>query len=144
MKFKLDEQADPVTQLVEEMEAALEEQSLPPQVIYAANLCVEELLVNSIKHGYGGVAAPDIEVDVQVTPEALVIEVSDSAPPFDPTSDSAEPDVDAELDERSIGGLGVHLVKKRTDEMTYRRDGDRNRIRLVKRIPSSSRPTAVE
>ena len=140
MKFKLDEQADPVTRLVEQMEESLVAQSVPPQVVYAANLCVEELLVNSIKHGYGGTAAPDIEVDVQLTPAALIIEVSDGAPPFDPTSDSAAPDVDAELDDRPVGGLGIHLVKQMTDEMSYRRDNGRNRVRLVKKIPVAPRP----
>jgi serine/threonine-protein kinase RsbW len=139
MRFKLDQQADPVTRLVEEMEASLVAQSVPPQVIYAANLCVEELLVNSLKHGYGGTPAPDIEVDVQLTPEALIIEVSDSAPPFDPTHEAADPDVDAELDDRPVGGLGIHLVKQMTDEMSYRRVGDRNLVRLVKRIEGTPR-----
>jgi len=138
MKFKLDEQADPVTRLVERIETFLEARAVPPKVVYAANLCVEELLVNIIKHGYGGGSASDVEVDVEVTPEALIIEVSDGAPPFDPTRDSADPDVDAELADRPIGGLGVHLIKKMTDGMTYRRVGQRNHVRLIKAMPDGA------
>lgn len=132
MKFRLDEQADPVSRLVEQMEAALMAEGVPMNTLYAINLCVEEVLVNIINHGYGGVAAPDVEVDVALEPERVIIDVSDGAAPFDPTTEAAEPDIDAELDDRPIGGLGIHLVKRLTDRLSYRRADGRNHLRLVK------------
>lgn len=134
MKFRLDEQAESVSTLLEQMEAFLVERGVPPPGLYVANLCVEALLVNSINHGYGAGVAPDVEVDVEASSQALVIEISDGAAPFDPTIDSAKPDLEAYLDDRPIGGLGVHLVKQMTDEMSYQRSNGRNQVRLTKRL----------
>lgn len=132
MKFRLEEQADPVSGLVEQMEMALMAEGVPMQTVYAVNLCVEELLVNIIHHGYGGAAAPDVEVDIELQPQGLIIDVSDAAPPFDPITEANEPDTEAELDDRPIGGLGIHLVKRLTDAMSYHRLNGRNHVRLVK------------
>lgn len=134
MKFRLSEQPEAVSALLEQIEAFLVERGVPSAGLYAANLCVEELLVNIINHGYGGSLAADVEVDVEVSPQALRIEISDGAPPFDPTKDAVAPDLEADLDERPIGGLGVHLVKQLTDEMSYRRADGRNRVWLIKRL----------
>lgn len=132
MKFRLDDQADSVSRLVEQIEMALMAEGVPMNVIYAVNLCVEELVVNSVNHGYGGAAAADIEVDVERQGQRLIIDISDGAAAFDPTTEAAEPDIEAEVDDRPIGGLGIHLVKRLTDEMTYRRVNGRNHVRLVK------------
>jgi anti-sigma regulatory factor (Ser/Thr protein kinase) len=136
MKFRLDDQADAVSRLVEQIERALMAEGVPMQVIYAVNLCVEELVLNSVNHGYGGAAAADVEVEVDVDVERqqqrLIIDISDGAAAFDPTTEAAEPDTDAEIDDRPIGGLGIHLVKRLTDEMSYRRLDGRNHVRLVK------------
>lgn len=137
MKFKLneqDEQVNPVSRLVEQIESALMAAAVPMETIYAVNLCVEELVVNILNHGYGGEAVPDVEVDIELEPDRLIIDVNDGAPPFDPITEVAEPDIHAELEQRSIGGLGVHLVKRLTNSMSYRRLDGRNQVRLVKTL----------
>jgi anti-sigma regulatory factor (Ser/Thr protein kinase) len=141
VKFRLDEQPGPVSRLVEHLEETLTAQGVPWQTVHAVNLCVEELLVNIVNHGYGGTPSPDVEVELELQPGRVIIEVSDAAPAFDPTSDALEPDLDAGLDERPIGGLGVHLVKRLTDHMSYRRVDGRNHVRLEKRFEASSRET---
>jgi len=135
MKFKLnqqDGQGNPVSRLVEEIESALMAAVVPMETIYAVNLCVEELVVNIVNHGYGGEAVPDVEVHIELEPDRLIIDISDGAPPFDPITEVAEPDIHAELEQRSIGGLGIHLVKRLTDGMRYRRLDGRNQVRLIK------------
>ncbi len=134
MKFRLDEEAESVSTPLEQMEAFLVERGVPPPGLYVANLCVEGLLVNSINHGDGAGVAPDVEVDVDASPQALMIEISDGAATFDPTKEPANPDLEADLDDRPIGGLGVHLVKQMTDEMSYQRSKGRNQVRLTKRL----------
>jgi anti-sigma regulatory factor (Ser/Thr protein kinase) len=59
----------------------------------------------------------------------------DDGVPYDPLQ-AAEPDVTASLDERSIGGLGILLVKKMMDTVTYERAGGRNVLRMRKRLPA--------
>lgn len=138
MKFRLDDQAESVSRLVEQIEMALMAEGVPMKTIFAVNLCVEELVVNIINHGYGGAAAPDVEVDVERQEQRLIIDISDGAAAFDPMTEAAEPDTDAEIDDRPIGGLGIHLVKRLTDEMSYRRVNGRNHVRLVKGVESEA------
>ena len=64
---------------------------------------------------------------------ALEVEIVDSGPPFDPLS-GGDPDVSGALDERPIGGLGLHLVRKLADESTYERKEGLNVVRLVRRF----------
>ena len=61
-------------------------------------------------------------------------EIVDEGVPFDPTA-APDPDVEADIDERSIGGLGVHLVKAMVETFQYQRIGERNVVRFTLRIP---------
>ena len=65
-------------------------------------------------------------------PRATLV-LRDDAPPFDPLS-LAAPDLAAGLDERSMGGLGIHLVRELVDEVSYRRVDGRNELTLSKHI----------
>ena len=61
----------------------------------------------------------------------MTIEMVDDGKPFDPLTEAPVPDVNAPMDERPIGGLGVFLVRKLMDELTYRREEGRNHLTLV-------------
>jgi anti-sigma regulatory factor (Ser/Thr protein kinase) len=86
-------------------------------------LAIEEAVSNVLQHGYGGMPRP-VSVSLEtMLPGRVRVVVTDRAPPFNPLS---RPAVNTELplDERPIGGLGVHLVKKLMHEVHYeRRDG---------------------
>ena len=68
---------------------------------------------------------------------ATAAEVVDDGRPFDPLSDAPEPDLDAEVEDRPIGGLGTHFVKTFMDEVAYEHDGGYNRIVLTKTLPAA-------
>jgi anti-sigma regulatory factor (Ser/Thr protein kinase) len=93
------------------------------QHAHALLLAIEEAVSNVLQHGYGGMPRP-VSVSLETVPPGRVrAVVTDRAPPFNPLS---RPEVDTQLplDERPIGGLGVHLVKKLMDAIRYeRRDG---------------------
>lgn len=98
-------------------------------------LAVEEVLVNILKHAYGG-GPGEVQVSCRITAEGAVeVEFADQGPPFDPLS-RPEPDLAATVDERPIGGLGVHLAKTLTDQMTYRREDGSNILTLLKKAHS--------
>src|SRR4051812_3560217 len=94
-----------------------------PQDAHSLHLAIEEIVSNVLQHGYGGMPRP-LSLSLEtIAPNCVRAIVTDRAPPFDPLS---RPDVDTSLplDERPIGGLGVHLVKKLMDTTHYeRRDG---------------------
>jgi anti-sigma regulatory factor (Ser/Thr protein kinase) len=97
---------------------------------------VDESVTNVIVHGYRG--KPGIvEVEVRLVAGALIIQLRDHAPPFDPTS-VPRPDLDLPLERRPLGGMGVHLTRELTDEATYGRpEGWGNELTLVKKIGSA-------
>lgn len=99
---------------------------------FAVDLAVEELITNMIKYNPGG--SPLIEIGLRKAGCQLIVTLCESdSPRFDPTRHE-EVDLTAALDDRTPGGLGLHLVRRVVDEVHYEYAGRRNTIRLVKSI----------
>ena len=94
---------------------------------------VEEAVANIIFHGYHG-RPGDIEIEMGQEQNALVVRLRDKAFPFDPTQ-LPPPDLTSPLETRRFGGLGVHLIRQFTDQITYRvtPEGD-NELTLRKNV----------
>ena len=93
-------------------------------------LVAEEALVNVFVHGY---AQSQGQVEVRCLNSddpALTIEVRDSGVSFNPLS-LADPDMQSDLTKRKIGGMGVFLIRKMTDHVSYRREGDSNILTMT-------------
>lgn len=100
-------------------------------------LAVDELATNIIGHGYNGQPG-EIEVEVKSNEDTIEIYLRDQAPLFDPTQ-RPEPDLTASLEERPIGGLGVHLARQLLDTFAYRQSAQGgNELLLTKKIDTSS------
>src|SRR3546814_19164958 len=69
----------------------------------------------------------ELSVDIGIDGDRLSLQFSDDGAPFDPTA-TAAPNLDADIDDRPIGGLGLHLIKQLAEEISYRRDGGFNKI----------------
>ncbi|MFC1617188.1 ATP-binding protein [Candidatus Margulisiibacteriota bacterium] len=95
-------------------------------------LAAEEVMVNVFNYGYPGEKG-DVEVGVTEKDGQLFIKVIDQGTEFDMTK-AAAPDVNAPIEERPIGGLGIYLAKQLMDEVTYQRVGDTNVLTLIKKI----------
>ena len=106
----------------------------PESLTFKVNLVLEELGLNILTHGTKGTdSRPEIEIVLTSEDDALTIEVSDNGHPFNPLEDAIDPNVDALLEDRSVGGLGVHLVRTLMDDLHYQRDDGKNRLTLVAR-----------
>ena len=102
----------------------------PITLTMRANLILEELVLNTLTHGdISGLTEIDLQLESQ--DHALTIRLIDDGAPFNPLKDAPEPDVTLPLAERPIGGLGVYLVRTMGEELEYRRDNDRNHLKLV-------------
>lgn len=105
---------------------------------YAVNLAVEEVCINVVDHGYAGTEPGPIELEFRWSGATgsgrLEIVVRDRAPLFDP-SEAPEPDLDADLDARRVGGLGWFLIETMMEEIEHaaRPDGG-NVVRMVRAI----------
>jgi len=105
---------------------------LSTQVTFDLQLAANEIVTNVILHGYDDQREHAIVVRLVANAGEVAIEVEDDGRPFDPSSAPA-PRLDLPLEERPLGGLGVHLARRVTDAIEYRRQDDRNILRMRKK-----------
>ena len=101
--------------------------------IHAVDLALEEHLTNVLDYGFDEGRRPQILVRLEQHGENFMVEVSDNGKAFNPL-DQAEPDVNLPLQDRPIGGLGIHLMRKFIDELAYKREAGRNVLTMRKRL----------
>ena len=120
------DQLDQITAAVEELG---ERDNWPLDLVFKVNLVLEELGVNVVNYSS---AASEIAISLASDEHAVSVEIVDDGPPFNPLADAVEPDLDAPLEDRPIGGLGIHLVREMMDELHYSREEGKNRLAMVK------------
>jgi anti-sigma regulatory factor (Ser/Thr protein kinase) len=97
---------------------------------YDLELAVEEILVNIIHYAY-----PEKKGEIEITcrpvqHDRLAFKIMDGGVPFNMLA-YKDPDTNAAIEERRIGGLGIYFVKRLMDEVTYSRENDRNCLTIV-------------
>ena len=105
------------------------------KAVFTLTLCLDEVVTNIISHGYDDGAEHAIRLQFDLADGALTIIVEDDGKPFDPLTHAA-PDLDAPLEDREIGGLGVHFLRTLMDGVEYRREQGRNRLVMKKNLPA--------
>ena len=95
------------------------------QTLRNMDLALDEILTNIISYGYDEGGEHRIVIRLALEQGKWTVEVEDDGRPFNPLTAPA-PDTKQLLEERPIGGLGIHLVRKNIDELDYRRQQDRN------------------
>ena len=97
-------------------------------LVLELRLLCEEAVTNVVK--YGGARSMTLHLDV--SNERITLELRDDGAPFDPLT-ASPPELDKDLSDRPLGGLGIHLMQSLADELRYARDGDENVLRLTKK-----------
>ncbi len=120
-----------IPRLAEMVEEVCDEVSLAPAAAMQVNLALEEAVVNVMKYAYPKGLESDVTIDADA--EWMTFVVSDSGQPFDPTI-REEVDTTLPVEERPIGGLGIHLIRRLMDSINYERREGRNILTLRKRI----------
>jgi anti-sigma regulatory factor (Ser/Thr protein kinase) len=122
-----------VGRVTEAFAAFADRYTVPVQVRRSLSVALDELLHNTITHGFAGQDEGEVTVDVELGPDRLSVTLTDNARPFDPFA-MAAPDTRLSLADRPIGGLGIHLVRQMMDEVVYERRGEHNVVVLMKRF----------
>ncbi|HEX2528816.1 MAG TPA: ATP-binding protein [Geminicoccus sp.] len=123
--------------LVEQVEESIVRAGLPLDLGLQFTLAFDEVLTNIASHATAAAGrAVSVDIVLQLFADRLQATVSDDGPAFDMTL-VADPDLDADLDERSIGGLGLFIVRNVMDEVIHDRLGSQNRLVLIKRLDRS-------
>jgi sigma-B regulation protein RsbU (phosphoserine phosphatase) len=114
----------------EKFEAFAEEFGIPATTAMKFNVIFDELLNNIVTYAYTDDGGHDIEVRMGLAGKRLTVTVIDDGVPFNPLSEEA-PNIAAPLEEREIGGLGIHLVRNLIDDVSYQRRIGKNVMTLT-------------
>ena len=132
LRLVLENRIEEITQLPAFVEDAVKASQLPPEVADSLNLALEEAVVNVINYAYPEGTSGEVIIDAATTDIALTFTITDSGKPFDPTA-RQEVDINASVEDRPVGGLGIHLVRQIMDNVRYERRGEKNVLILTKK-----------
>lgn len=105
-------------------------------------LAVNEAVTNVLLHGYDEQPGT-VSMCVEAHDRDLLVHLSDDAPLFDPTT-VPTPDVNLPLEDRPLGGLGVHMMRQLSDELVYRvTETGKNELTFIKRGVLAESPAPV-
>ena len=110
-----------------------EAHALPSDVRRSVNVALDELLANVLSHGQAGRDPCSVTVEVELDQERVILTLTDDGAPFDPFAQDV-PDTTLSVEERPIGGLGLHLVGQLMDKVSYQRRDDHNVVVLEKQL----------
>ena len=110
-----------------------ESKKLDEDLAMNIHLAMEEAVTNSIMYAYPEGVIGEIEIGAIVDDNTIEFTISDNGMEFDPTA-RPEPDITTGVEDRPIGGLGIFLIKKIMDSVTYRREKGVNILKLIKNI----------
>lgn len=127
----IDSVIDEIPVVSERLEKLMSGAGFSPEAVLDTQLAVEEAITNVIVHGYQQ-KGNEIRIACRVIDGAIEIRITDSAPPFNPLS-LPTPDLDSDVNERRIGGLGIYLIRRVMDGVEYAYEGGNNIFTLTKK-----------
>jgi len=119
--------------LRERLEEFGEAWGFSPKSVFETNLVLDELVTNVISYGFPEGGDHAVHLEMSLDGDMLHVVLSDDGRPFDPCQ-TPEPDMSCPLEDRPIGGLGIHLVRKLVETLDYERADGRNILRLSRRV----------
>jgi anti-sigma regulatory factor (Ser/Thr protein kinase) len=125
-----------VASALDQAEDWLGEMNAPQKAHYFVSLAIEELATNWIKYGCQNADAHFMIFHLSLCGDRVSLQASDDGFPFNPL-DSSEPSTALPLEERAIGGLGILLLRKMADHMSYEHRDGSNILTLEKNCPTS-------
>lgn len=133
MNLKVSNHMAELSKVKAKLEETAAKNQLSQEVVHSLSLALEEMFANIVNYGYSPGQKGQIQVRLQVDSDAATLELEDDGRPFNPL-DAESPNVETSLSERSVGGLGIHLVRKATDAISYHRTNDRNVLSIRKNL----------
>jgi anti-sigma regulatory factor (Ser/Thr protein kinase) len=137
LKLKLKNDLDEIDRLFESIRSFGEAHGLSRKQAFQLNLVIEELFTNIVSYAYRDSKEHWIHVTISCGDGRLSICIEDDGIPFNPIT-AGKPDLDGPVEDRKVGGLGIHLCKEMMNNMQYRRKNNRNILTLTKTLPTGN------
>ncbi|SDL38727.1 serine/threonine-protein kinase RsbW [Maridesulfovibrio ferrireducens] len=118
--------------LAEKIENFGQQNEIPEKNIFEVNLVLDELFTNLVSYGCFS-DSHSFDIELILKDGVMFIEINDDGKPFNPL-DIPEPEIQCDCDERRIGGLGIHFMRKMMDSIEYELGNGKNILKLTKII----------
>jgi anti-sigma regulatory factor (Ser/Thr protein kinase) len=118
-----------LARVLDEIDARLAEQPVSPKRKYAVRLALDELVSNILQYAYDDEGVHPIGIRLE-TGDPFSLTIEDDGKPFDPLADAPPPVLNGPVEDRPIGGLGLHILKEMGMKLNYRREAGRNLLRV--------------
>lgn len=117
------------------VEKCLKGCGVSPKALTQLELIIEEIFINISSYAYHPPGSGEVEISCDVEKDVMKVTITfaDEGPEFDPL-EIGDPDVSKDVRDREPGGLGIYLVKRNVDGISYRRDGGRNVLTIEKSL----------
>ncbi|MBS0290053.1 MAG: ATP-binding protein [Proteobacteria bacterium] len=125
--------AEEAPRIARRVEYFLHDKQIADTIINKILLCVDELITNIIAHAYSDKQDHAVLLECRIYNDHVELELRDDGVPFDPTKQS-RPNTQLKVEDRDIGGLGIHLVMTLMDKVEYLREGDFNVLKISKNL----------
>ena len=128
----IDAEIKNIRMVTEFIDAQLEEHNCNLKAQTQIDIAIDELFSNISRYAYApNIGTVRIAVGITENPKSVKITLIDTGIPYNPL-ETAEPDITLSAEERKIGGLGIHMVRKTMDEMVYEYKDGQNILSIVK------------
>lgn len=131
IQFVLENKADELSLLAAKVETLADLWDFPALLTMNLNLVLEEAISNILFYAFDNESEQKIYLILEYEEETLSIRITDTGKAFDPTK-QIPPDITLSAEERPIGGLGIFLINKLMDSVTYSRNDNMNILTLKK------------
>ena len=132
--YQVEAKIELIDQMINPIISSLEEIKVDHKKIYQINLALEEILVNISKYAYpGNKGVIDISFEISDNHKQLKVVIKDKGKDFNPL-EKEDPNLDASVEKRKIGGLGIYIVKNMVDDIKYQRLNNENILEFIKNL----------
>ena len=131
-RLKLRNDIDEIPRLHALIETIADETGMDHALAMSLNLALEEAVSNVMLYAYPAGSEGRVDIETVIRDDRIDFRVIDSGVPFDPTA-ASDPDLAVDLKDRPIGGLGIYLVKRIMDEVSYARQDGKNILSMTKK-----------
>jgi anti-sigma regulatory factor (Ser/Thr protein kinase) len=131
-RITISNRVEELATLAGRIEELAEQWELPMPLTMNLNLVLEEIVSNIIFYAYPNGGEHFICITLSMAHGDITIEIEDDGIPFDPTT-MQQPDINLPAEDRPIGGLGIFLVSKIMDNVSYTREQEKNKLTLKKK-----------
>ena len=133
LQLNCENDLDECDRIFKALKSFANELNLSDRSLFEINLIIDEIFTNIVLYGFSDRKSHQILMEIQVMGDLAWIKIQDDGEPFNPL-DAEPPDTESDVGSRAVGGLGIHIARRVSDDIDYRREKGKNILILKKNV----------